>query len=402
MKLTMLNWKAKDSYIHLGLWLIAGLGVIFRVWLAYNSLGSNDIFIWHKFAQTIDKFGLPYMYDHVPTFNHPPLMGYFAQGALHIAQVTGMPFEFIFKLNGVLADLLTMGILWKIWRTYDQHNALMAVAAFSVSLIAILIGAYHGNTNSLCMSLSLLAAYLYQQKRPLASGLALALAINVKVVPILLIPVFVMSHHSWRDAARFFIGLLAGLLPMGLFFIGHMEGFVNNIFNYNSIPDRWGIMLFLYEGAQNPAFKEAGYKFVDYYIANGRYVILGLVLLTSIWQFFTRERTLYEAVALSFAIFLIFAPGFGIQYLIYICPFLFAINVRWAVAYSCLAGVFAGMVYYSFWSGTFPWYSLATTFFPPPAHLIGVLTWGLLIQFAFWSIARFMPQAGKSPEIISD
>jgi len=360
-----------------------------RLELALISLGSSDIFIWRYIAETIDQFGLAYMYDNVRLFNHPPLMGYFAQGALHIAQATGFSFAFIFKLNGMVADLLTMWILWRIWRTYGQRQAAIAIAAFSVSVLAILISAYHGNTDSLCVSLTLLAAYFYEQKRPAASGVALAAAINVKVVPILVIPIFVMSHHSRRDLVKFSMGLLAGLLPMIVLFIGHKEGVILNILNYNSIQDRWGIMSFVLEGTQNPALKEVVTAIGDFYIVKGRYIIVGLVSLTSIWQYFTPKRTLYEAVALCFAIFLIFTPGFGIQYLIYICPFMFAINLQWAVVYSCLAGIFAGVVYYSFWSGTFPWYSLSTALFPPPASLIGVLTWGLLIQFAFWSIARF-------------
>lgn len=394
MKLSTISWE-KESYIRLGLWLIIVLGVMLRLLLALISLGSNDIFIWYDFAKTIEQFGVPYMYDNISWFNHPPLMGYFAQAALRLANATGWPFEFFFKLSEVAADLLIMGILWRIWHTAGQQKATIALAVFSGSFVAILISAYHGNTDSLCVSLSFLAAYLFEQKRPMASGVALALAINVKVIPILLIPIFVISHHSRRDVSRFGIGLLAGLLPMALFFMGHKAGFINNIFNYNSNIERWGILLFLLEGKYNPAFKEMASNAFDYYIANGRYVILGLVSLTSMWQQFTPKRTLYEAVALCFAIFLIFAPGFGVQYLIYICPFLFAINLRWAFAYSCLAGIFAAMVYYSFWSGTFPWYSLFTTSFPTPAPLVGLLTWGLLIQFAYWSVARFIPHTGE-------
>ena len=66
--------------------------------------------------------------------------------------------------------------------------------------VRILVSGYHGNTDAVYAMLSLLAVYLLQDRnRPLLAGLALGLAINIKLIPVLLIPPLVLAAQSIRE-----------------------------------------------------------------------------------------------------------------------------------------------------------------------------------------------------------
>jgi len=389
------QWKS--SYASYGIVVLGSLGLVIRLGLAFISSGSNDIIAWNNFASMIDQVGVRYMYENVVAFNHPPLMGYLAQYAFRIAQTPGLSFAFVFKLPMILADVLTGLLLWKIWRRRRGPGvAGLAVAAFGGSLVSILVSAYHGNTDTLCAFLCLLSAYLSEQKRPVAGGLALAAALNVKLLPIVLIPAFIYSYHSGRDLIKFGAGLAAGILPFLPFLVCCGTSFVRNAINYNSNADYWGIMLFLLQAGKNPVFQQLAYQIGDFYLQKGRLVVMGLILLLSLWSHLTRRWSRYELGAMCFSIFLIFTPGFGVQYMVYVCPLLFAVSLSWATLYSVLAGIFLSLVYYSFWTGTLPLHSHFNTFLPMPAPLFGLIAWVLLIQFVLRRLCFQTSEVGSN------
>jgi len=53
-------------------------GFLVRLALVAVSLGSNDIFTWEIFGRWIAQRGLFDLYQLNPTFNHPPLPGYYS------------------------------------------------------------------------------------------------------------------------------------------------------------------------------------------------------------------------------------------------------------------------------------------------------------------------------------
>ncbi len=377
---------------------IISLGLMLRLGLSGISIGSNDITTWASFASTIDFAGLPYMYENVGLFNHPPLMGYLAKYALHISQTLNLPFAFIFKLPMILADVFTSLLLWNIWHNRRGPNvSALAVSAFAGSLVSILISAYHGNTDSLCAFLCLLAAYLNEKNLPQAGGLALGAALNVKLLPLVLIPAFAFHYRNWRDLLKFGVGLAVGVLPFVPVLICCGGSFARNVIGYNSTIDQWGIMLFLLQSGSHEAFKPVALQLGTFYGTYGRLVVMGLMMLLSLGAYWSNRWNMYEVGALCFAVFLIFTPGFGVQYLVYLCPLLFAVNLSWATLYSTLAGVFLAAVYYSFWTKLLPFQSEFTSTFPMPTPLVGLLVWMLLIQF----VLQYINQTKGRPQLVS-
>src|SRR3712207_5550656 len=60
---------------------------------------------------------------------------------------------------------------------------------------------------------STLFPYTTLFRSPLSAGLALAAAVNVKLIPVILIPGLLLSLRTRRDAWRFLAGLSVGVLP---------------------------------------------------------------------------------------------------------------------------------------------------------------------------------------------
>src|SRR5262249_60325254 len=148
---------------------------------------------------------------------------------------------------------------------------------------------------------------------------------------------------------------------------------------YNSNPENWGIGFFLNAAEQNPRFSAITTDVAHAYRDGARYLILGICVVFGFWGRWAR----WNAFRLSFlclAAFLVFAPGFGVQYTVYVVPMLFAISLPQAVLYSWVSGLFILAVYFNFAQvHEYPLRSQFTTAYPPPASLFGLVAWTLLI-----------------------
>jgi hypothetical protein len=71
-----------SAHARLNVWLLALAAVLVRIVVAGIGHGTNDAFIWQRFAEHIDAHGLAATYRALPRFNHPPLMGFLAQAVL--------------------------------------------------------------------------------------------------------------------------------------------------------------------------------------------------------------------------------------------------------------------------------------------------------------------------------
>jgi hypothetical protein len=125
-------------------------------------------------------------------------------------------------------------------------------------------------------------------------------------------------------------------------------------------------------------------KFVKLYQDFGRYLIVLGVLFGSYrlaYQEFPRRLMLGFFWAVTS--FLIFAPGFGIQYLLYPMTAAFAVNPRRAFIFSVHATLFLLVVYYDFLISWFPLESNHTHYFFGLSALLGISVWSHLVCFVF-------------------
>jgi hypothetical protein len=312
----------------------------------------------------------------------------------------------VFRVPVILADAAAALLLGRIAldRGLGARAAKLVTAGYAFNLCGILVSGYHCNTDPAYAMLSLLACYLLQDRgRPLLAGLALGLAVNVKLIPGLLVLPLCLAARSWREVLRFG----AGLAVMGLPFVPPLllePAFARNVLAYRSQIDNWGIPYLLAQLRGSP-IPRTGPPAPDHpaavYFHHGSWIILALVGLWAVAARALHPRwDLYRVAAVTYAIFLVFAPGFGVQYLVMVAPLLYvAVAPRFGNAYGLAAGAFLLAAYWFYYDGGFPISSLFDRRFPEQIALVGLVAWGTLVYFlAFLAPGRSGLGRASSPE----
>jgi hypothetical protein len=311
-----------------------------------------------------------------------------------------IPFWILMKVPGLAGDIGSCLLLRHLWARHAAGPR--ALAAYGFSLASILVSSYHCNTDALCAFLCLLCAYLGEDaRRPFWSGVALAGALNVKFVPFILIPPALVIHTKWRSWLKFLAGGAIGIIPFLPFLLNGRAEFVRNTISYSPIKDNWGIPFLARLSSENPFFGPTAGRFFDWYVDSGRNIILLLVGGLSAFAFLSRKFNLYELFSLSFIAFLVFAPGFGVQYTVYLCPVLFAASLRWGIRYAFLAGIFIGTVYLSWLGPGYPLTSIFQSWYPWPAPLLGLLAWGYMLKVGYRIIKGALARLPRSGPLLT-
>ncbi|CAN5366365.1 hypothetical protein BH10PLA1_BH10PLA1_23000 [soil metagenome] len=380
---------------------LVAIGLLIRLAISWVSWGSNDVITWAHFSELANRVGLMNAYKQDSGLNHPPIPVLWAVVA---GRMTGLSiwFPFIFKLPIILFEAFTAWVLWRVWqdraernrprpgrrgeRSIAGENATSAVAGYALSLCAILVSGYHCNTDTMFAGLALFSVYLLERQRPFSGGLALAAAINIKIIPVLLIPALLLSLRNRRDVLKFVGGLSIGVIPFVpvLFAVG--PSFYQNALAYGSLIDRWGILYFLLPSNSVADGAAMGPAIMYHNLA--KWPLLGLIVAWALLARRLHRWNRYDVAAVTFGIFLIFTPGFGVQYTVMIAPLLLATRVRVGAAYSVTAGLFIGAVYFINLTDDYPYYSFFNTMFVQPSPLIGLLAWGTLIYYVATTIKR--------------
>lgn len=363
---------------------MGALAVLARIAVVILSIGTNDIYTWFDFAQSIHNVGLLETYRSMQGFNHPPLMGLYALVAGELSGLTGGFFPYLFKVGPVAADLVVAALLWRTWRARGRTKleAAAIVCAYLWSPVAILVAAYHGNTDSILAAAMLAAAIMASGGRsPFLAGLVLGAAINVKLVAVFLIPPLWAQQRGRRGFVRYGAGLAVAALPFVPVLLSAGHEFYRNAIAYNSNLEHWGVQLFLLQGAQVMHLSRLAATAVDAYAAAGRWIILAASLgVAALGRRVHLEAV--EAAALTMAGFLLLTPGFGVQYAVWVLPLLFATSPRRATAYSVIGGAFLFIVYLDYWNGGLPADSHFRDRYAMGAALFGLWAWLVLLGFA--------------------
>jgi hypothetical protein len=362
--------------------------VLVRVVIAIVSTGTNDARLFWLFASEIRQFGIVPTYGVDGLFNHPPLVAAWIKFAASLARSSQLSdqfhlFSFVFKLPIMLGDTLGAWLIWRIWRPRvgaARAGAIAATAAWS--FCGILISGYHCNTDPMYAAICLAAVFFMEDRRAFfLGGLALGAAINVKIVPVLLIPGLLLSCRSIREAKLFIGGLAIGVIPFLPVLWSQAPSFAHNALAYNSNLNNWGITFLLRAGKTWRGAVGTTSPAVETFHDIGRYVIFISIGAWAVVARVANRWTRYEIAAATFAIFLVLTPGFGVQYLAMIAPLLFAIRPRIAVLYATAAGAFAFALYFTHLQPhTFPLQSVLGQF-PLAESMLGLVAWAILAAF---------------------
>ena len=198
---------------------VALVASLFKIGIALSTLGTNDVIAFYQFAKAIEIHGLTWTYEHSILFNHPPLVGYFLQGLAWLDhqpffRQNDLTFPFLLRLPGIIADFGVVLLVLSVVREYPHlRPPRWALLLFAASPVSIMVSGFHGNTDPILVLFLVLASVMALRDRPLLCGLFLALSCQVKIIPLLLLPIFFFFWVE-RRRLRSFLGsfLLSSLL----------------------------------------------------------------------------------------------------------------------------------------------------------------------------------------------
>lgn len=370
-----------------------------KLTVAKVTYGTNDITHWQDFVNAVQRHGPIHVYSApIPTsyYNHPPLMGYVLE-AVNGLRNLGIPVRISIRAGASVGDLVSAMVVYALVRRRRGERAgIAAGVAVALSPVLFMISAFHGNTDPVFTMLLVLALYLLVDRNsPAWAGAVVALAVGVKIVAIVAVPVLVVYalRRGRRVALRFAAaGLVVFAATWGPALLLESAQVKQHVLNYPGLGTaQWGLIQFGH-WAGDPGW-------VAWARGSGREWIVALCAVIPAIAVWRRPTVVVTAAGLSLTAFMLLTPAFAMQYLAWAAVATYLVNFWGGVAYNVLAGLLQLHVY-DRWSGN---RFFAT--FKGDAHfqvntpgevVFGMLAWGVLVVTC-WSGLRQIWQREPAP-----
>jgi uncharacterized membrane protein len=332
--------------------LLAALAaLVLKLYCAAMTVGTNDTVFFYGFGKMINQHGLAWTYEHVPIFNHTPLIGGYAALLQRNEPGTQMKMEllpFFLRLPGIIADFLSVFVLVRL-RIKIGGPPWWAITLFALSPVAFMVSGFHGNVDSLLAFLLLVAAWLAAEEKPALCGIALGLACNVKVAPLLLAPVFAAWWWQRKRFAPFALAAaLVTLIGWAPALLGAPRKFLGNVLGYQGYWGIWGVSWCLKQTGVE-AFQKVGFEQLTaaQFAVMGvcKWIIIVATCALAWWRRKADARGLFVSLAWVWVLFFVCAAGIAPQYFVWLAPFLLVAAPRWAAAVTTAASVFLFVFY---------------------------------------------------------
>ena len=370
--------------------ILASAAFVLKIAIALSTYGSTDALIYEADLVKIRRDGAVALYREgiitewcgqagqrsCPPFIHPPFIIHALQGWGALADVSGLPLRFWLRFTCAVADVGSLVLLLRMLPRSRDWQTRTALALFAISPISILISGFHANTDPVLIFFVLVAIYLIESRRPAwLAGVALGMAMSVKMVPVLLLPAALLAVPGARRRIDLLASVgatvAAGSLPV---LVAAPEVVIRSVTGYGSQPGPWGVSLLALASLHSPHL--AGFH--DLYARYGKILSVGLVLAASWWpRPSSLPRPLLMRSGLLMFLFLSLTPGFGVQYLAWLVPWVVARGIWPTLSYYLAGGVFL-CAYYTRAAGEFPW-DLANTLerpaWTPAVVALGLICW---------------------------
>src|SRR5882724_2462846 len=300
---------------------LALVALTLKLAIAYNTIGTNDLVFFYGFAKVLSEHGLEWTYQHSRYFNHPPLTAYYLRGIYALTeqpwcQEIGIHFPFLLRLPGIIADFLVVVVLLRMSKT-DLRIPTWALALFALSPVSLMVSGFHGNTDPVMVMFLVLAASMCLKNKPALSGLLLALSCQIKIVPLLFVPIFFFFWFNRRAIVSFLLPLaFASVALWWEPLLKFPALFAKNVLSYSGFWGIWGIT-YLFRLTGLPEFKVINFFHLPLpervVITILKLAIIAAVLLIAWRRRKLSGKRLFDSLAYAWIIFFVFAPSVSAQ-----------------------------------------------------------------------------------------
>ena len=366
--------------------IVAVAAAAFKLYIAATTLGSNDVPNFFEFAQGVRDFGPIGIYGHqfvegahvFPVYNHPPLIGWLLATINWLTDHTALSFQFLIRVPASLADIVTTVLVFELVRIRRSLNDATASAVMvACSPALIIVSGYHGNTDPVFIMFTFVSFYLLVQNRSaFLAGLAFALAMSVKIVPIVALPVLLLvaARSGRRRLVHFLVGNTVVLAILWLpVFVQRWTPFKNDVLGFKGYTGQWGLVEF----ATLAHFSRHSVQTLQ---NSGRSLLLVLAAGIPLLVAWRRKDATIPAFGLSLVLVLLLSTATAGRYTVWAVAAAFLINFWAAAIYDIASGVLL-LVVYSRWSHGPPWdwdKASATPWTHHEVFLAGVVWFALL------------------------
>lgn len=314
---------------------VSAVAFVAKMVLAAQTRGPADVRIFDAFARAIAQVGPLRIYEHpmprLPVYNHPPLASWMLLGFDGLDRL-GIPFGVLIRTPACLADLVSAVLVFEILRRRRSTGTAMACAlGCALSPVLFATSGHHGNTDSVAVMFAVLAAHLLADRRaPLAAGISAAVAVSIKLIPVVAIPaLLVAALRAGRPVlVRFTAGLAAVMVALwGPVLATVPEPLRQKVLAYEGGRARlWGLVRFAdWAGASD--------AFIVTLHSDFHFLVVLVCMAAGAWLAWVRPTAPAYAVALALTLLLLLSTGSAVQYL------------AWPVVGLCLFGLWEGAAF---------------------------------------------------------
>jgi hypothetical protein len=338
-------------------WTAMTIGAVLRIYCVLFTNGTGDMDDWEDHAQQVRDRGL-IGYYHANSFaNHPPFISKVGALILQIATVTHIPFRILFRAPFALLDAGNAFLLFSLlpenrWRFF-------ATACYWLSPAAILISAYHGNTDTAVAFFLLLTIWLATQQRILSSGAAFGASLWVKLPGILALPaLLILFFRRWRLRAVFLLAAVVTALSTYLpALVQDYKVVYTNVFGYRGLilqtasgVPLWGPSVLLFSTvAPIQTWPEKYLGLALFFLEHSWSIAIAAILLLC-WLRRNRasSQEVCATIGMAYAVLFGFSDYWAFQYFAWALPFWFFLRWWFSIPAMALTSVYLYALHWTF------------------------------------------------------
>jgi len=319
-------------------------------------------------------------------YPYPPLHAVLSAALVTLSGGDRALFLVLDKLAPALGGVLLSVVLYAAARRLGQSpsRALRAGLLYALNPLPVLVTAYHGQFEELPLA-GIGLAVLLLSARPgarvrgvavVGSGLAVGLAVAYKTWPLLFVPGLLAMVEGTRRRLLYPLAVLAPLaVSIALFALAFGRGGVGQVLarlrEYEgSNGFCWGYVALVRECWVHPLKKRPN-LWVLTFNKDLLYLCIGLLVLLLL----LRRRPLETLVAVPLA-FVLFTPGWGPNYSIWMLPFALLYSPRLAVRYTVVVLPVVALTYLDSLYAAYPHVAFSWNVLKPLEAGLGLIGWG--------------------------